>query len=186
VGNDAASSAQSKCAVNVVKLGGIKLVGGETRDGGRETTARGGSYMSTAVKDGGNGGTARLGPSWAELGWMGSERGCSESGSVFRCSRDVVRGPEWGGAGGTAIIDGHVDGDVAMVWRGSRWGTGVWGSGRGELGGLGRVLDRRWRWGGWLSGFVNCATRSDERVCTSSRSSVFWAIDSLDVLFTAL
>jgi hypothetical protein len=78
--------------------------------------------------------------------------------------------------------------DVARVVGplvGSGWVAGVWGSGGGVLGGLGRVLDRRWRWGGWLSSFVKCATRSDERVCTTSRSSVFWAVEGFCASFAA-
>ena len=114
IGIDAASLAQSKRVGVGVKHGAAELVGGEARDGGCETTAGGGSDMSTAVKDRGNGGTARLGSSRAELGWMGGKRGCfEESGSVCRRSRDVVRGPEWGRAGGWAVVVKHVVGDVA-------------------------------------------------------------------------
>ena len=54
---------------------------------------------------------------------MGGKQGCfEESGSVCRRSRDVVRGPEWGRAGGWAIVVKHVVGDVA-----------AFGGGRGGL-----------------------------------------------------
>ena len=84
VGNDAASSAQSKRVGAGVKHGGTGLGGCETRDCGLETAGRGGSDTSTAVKDGGHRETARLVPSWGELGGMGSERrtGCGWGASV--------------------------------------------------------------------------------------------------------
>ena len=55
IGIDAASSAQSKRVGVGVEHGAAELVGGEARDGVCETTAGGGSDMSTAVKDRGNG-----------------------------------------------------------------------------------------------------------------------------------
>jgi hypothetical protein len=62
VGNVAASLAQSKRVGTGVEHSGAGLEGGETRDGGRKTAAQGDSDMSTAVKDGGSGETACLGP----------------------------------------------------------------------------------------------------------------------------
>jgi hypothetical protein len=45
--------------------------------------------------------TARLQGVWGELGGWDMFRGCSAGSSrVFRCSGAVVRGPEWGRAGG--------------------------------------------------------------------------------------
>lgn len=75
VGNDAASSAQSKRAGTGVELSGIRLEGGETRDGGCRTGPGGSSDMVAAVGDGGDDETARLRGLWGELGCMGGDGG---------------------------------------------------------------------------------------------------------------
>jgi hypothetical protein len=186
IGIDAASSAQSKRAGIEVERGATELAGGEAGDGGRETVAVGVGDPLSAVKDVRRGETARLWLNWGELGRIGSERGCSdESGSVRRRSRGVARSPEWGRAGGSAVIDGSVDADVAVAFGGSSCITGVWESSWGWQGGVGGLLDRRCGEWGRQGSFVECTTRSDERVRTASYSSVSWAVHSLRTSFPA-
>ena len=90
----------------------------ETRDGGGETIAGGVSDIAAAVKGMGGGETTRLGPSWGELGRMGSER-----------ETDSER---WASVG----VDGVI-GNAAGVWDTGDGETmcfrGVWG----KLGGWG-------------------------------------------------
>lgn len=74
VGNDAASSAQSKRAGTGVELSGIRLEGGETRDGGCRTGPGGSSDMVAAMGDGGTtkqlvyGGCGVSWGVWVEMG----------------------------------------------------------------------------------------------------------------------
>jgi hypothetical protein len=74
-GIDSVSSAQSRRAGIGVEHSGAGLGSGGTGGGGRETMAVGGSDASAAVKDGGDGETARRGPSWGKLERMGGEQG---------------------------------------------------------------------------------------------------------------
>ena len=46
----------------------------------------------------------------------------------------MARCPEWGRAGDVAVIDEHIDGDVAAAWGGLRYRTVGWGSSWGALG----------------------------------------------------
>ena len=74
----------------------------------------GGPDISAAVKDGGNNETARFQGTWGKQGGWDTVQGCpGVSPNVFRCSRAVVHGPEWGRAGDTAVVDGRVVDDVA-------------------------------------------------------------------------
>jgi hypothetical protein len=89
VGNDAASSAQSKRAVTGVELGGIGPEGGETRDGGCKTGPGGSSDMVAAMEDGGDDETARF------RGTGGTSGGCRDApGSVLCRFSAVACGPE--------------------------------------------------------------------------------------------
>jgi hypothetical protein len=93
------------------------------------------------VEDEGSSEAARFQLSGGELGRMGSKLGCSEgSSSVRRRSRGVARGSEWGSAGGSAVVDEHVDDDVAVVLGRSRCVTGSSGTGWGELRDRGGVV----------------------------------------------
>ena len=142
-GIDAVSSAQLRPVGTGVEHSGAGLEGGETRDGGRKTAAKGGSDMSMAVKDGGDKVTARLGPGWGELGGWDMVGGCSSvSRCVLRHSWAVGCGLGWGRAGDTAVVDGHVVDDVAGNCGGSGFATGFRGAKWGELGRLGRVCRR--------------------------------------------
>ena len=77
VGNDAASSAQSKRVGTGIVHRVTGLRGGSTRDEGRKTAAVGDSGTWAVVNDARDGGTARIRGFWGELGRMGGEWGCS-------------------------------------------------------------------------------------------------------------
>jgi hypothetical protein len=119
--------------------------------------------------------TTRFRGFWGKQGGWDVFRGGSESSSSsFRCSRAVVRGLEWGRAGNSAGIDVRVDVDVAVVSSGSRCGTG---DGEASWGGVGGGMSRHWcSWDG-QSSFIECTTRSDERIRTTSHNAVFRAVD---------
>ena len=77
---------------------------------------------------------------WGELGVWDAFRGYfAGSGHVYRCSGAAAGGPESGRAGGSVIVDEHVDDDAAVVLG----GTGVCGTSRRELGGVGDLLGLR-------------------------------------------
>jgi hypothetical protein len=103
------------------------------------------------VWDMGVGETSRFWVFWCELGGWDGLWGCFGGFmSVHHHFPAVARGPEWGRAGCSAIVDGHVIDDIAClvdacgVILGSWWITGAQRSSRGELGCLGGVLDRCW------------------------------------------
>jgi hypothetical protein len=80
----------------------------------------------------GGGGTTRFGGIWGKLGGWDKAWGCSdESSVVFRCFEVAARGPEWGRAGGSVVIDGRVLGDVAVAlgvsWVSTKVGEASWG-----------------------------------------------------------
>jgi hypothetical protein len=148
-GIDTVSSAQSKHIGIEVEHEATELAGGEAGDRGHETVAVGVGDPSSAVKDVRRGEMARLWLNWGELGRIGSEQGCSdESGSVHHRSRGVARSPEWGRAGGSAVIDRSVDADVAVTFGGSSCITGVWESSWGWQGGVGGSWTVVWSPGG--------------------------------------
>ena len=116
--------------------------------------------------------------SWSELGWSGSEWGCSDgSGSMFHCFLAGARGPEWGRVG--CLVD--VDGDVAVEWGSLRCGMGGWGMSWGGQGGVRELLGLLW---GWWSSFIKCTTCSDEHARMTLCNSVSWAVNSIVALFT--
>jgi hypothetical protein len=61
----------------------------------------------------------------------------------------------------------------------------VWGVSWGRRGGVGGGVGRRRSWWGCLGGFVEYTTRSEERVRTTSRNGVCWAVDGVCTSFTA-
>jgi hypothetical protein len=125
--------------------------------------------------------TARLRGVWGELGGWNELWGCSDRpGGVSRHFRAVASGLERGRAG-VSVID---DDDVAVAFGGSRCGTGDRGANWGEQSGVGGCSGRRWRWWGWHSCSVECTTRSDERVRTTSCDAVFGAVDRRRTSFT--
>ena len=66
-------------------------------------------------------------------------------------SQGVAHGPEWGRAGDVAVIDEHVNSDMAVVWGGLRYGMMGWGSSWGALGAVdGRLSLCLGFWGGQL------------------------------------
>jgi hypothetical protein len=75
VGNDVASSAQSKRVGVGIEHGGTELEGGSTRDGGGRMVPAGVSGVLAVIEGGGGSEKACLQPSWGEMGRMGSERG---------------------------------------------------------------------------------------------------------------
>ena len=78
-----------------------------------------------------------------------------------------------------------VSGNVAIVLGGSGFGAGGRGLNWWELGRLGGVVEcclGRW---GWQSCSVECVTRSDEHVRTTSCDGLSWAVDSVGASFTA-
>jgi hypothetical protein len=85
-----------------------------------------------------------------EVGGLHRVWGCSVgSGLVFRCSRGAVCGSEWGRAGDSAVVEKHVDSDVAVALRVLGCSTRVKGASWGQRGGVGGSMDRCWRWWGW-------------------------------------
>jgi hypothetical protein len=104
VGNDAASSAQSKRR-------GTWLNGDSTRGRGSETVAGGGSDTLVAVKGTGGGETDRLWGVWGKLGgWDIFEGRFGVPGSEARRFAAADCGPGWGKAWGSIVV---VD-DVAV------------------------------------------------------------------------
>jgi hypothetical protein len=76
---------------------------------------------------------------WCELGGGSGLWGCSAGFTFVRhCFPAVARGPGWGKAWSSAVVDD----DVAVAQGGSRFGVGVRGASRGGLGCVGRLLDR--------------------------------------------
>jgi hypothetical protein len=172
VGNDSASAAQSKCEGTGVELGSIGLEEGSTRDGGHETAAAAGPDVLAVVEDGGDGETTRLRLSWLELGQMGGEQGArGERGASLGVDGIVGDAAVPSGTGGV--------GDDGATVVDSGYTTGVWGASRGEQGGVVHFLDRRWEQWGRQSRSIECTTRSGERVRTTSRNGVSWAVDVL-------
>ena len=68
------------------------------------------------------------------------------------CELDIALAVVFGAVAAEFII--VIGGDMAVALGGSRFGMGVWGTSRGELGRLGGVLDCRWGLLGWQSHFV--------------------------------
>ena len=85
------------------------------------------------------------------------------------------------GAGITAVVGS----EMVVAMGGSGGETGGWWMSWEQWGGVGCILGLRWESWGEQGRFVKCVTHSDERICMASCSSVFWAADSLRVLFTA-
>jgi hypothetical protein len=74
----------------------------------------GGSDVPAVVEGAKRVETACLWLSWGEVGSWEAFRGCCNgSSSVFCCFRAAAGGSEWGRAGGSAIVDECVDGDLA-------------------------------------------------------------------------
>ena len=83
---------------------------------------------------------ARLWGVWGELGHIGGERGRSDGSGSVSCRFWVfVRGPGWGRRQDSVVVDGRVDGDVAVVPCTLR----EMGDGGMCCGVLGQLLDRR-------------------------------------------
>jgi hypothetical protein len=124
---------------------------------------------------------------WGKLGGWNGLQGCSDGlGSVLRHSRAAAHGSEWGRAGGSAVVDKHVDDDVAVALRVPGCSTRVKGAGCGELGSVGGLLDRHLGQWGWQSSFIEQQTCSNEHIHTWLRSTVCWAVDNFRASFTAL
>jgi hypothetical protein len=146
VGRDSASSAQSRQVGSgeTVRLGPSRgergWINGERRvSAGADGVVgdAGGVYQTDDAE------TARLRGGWGKQGGWDTFRGCSESSSsVFRCSRAVVRGLEWGRAGNSAVVDERVDDNVVVMSCGSGHTTGSWGTSWGSTVGSGRVYRR--------------------------------------------
>ena len=91
------------------------------------------------VWDVGGSETSRFWGFWCELGgWNGLWRCSGGFTFVRRCFPAVARGPGWGKAWGSAVVND----DVAIALGGLRFGTGVWGASWGELVRLGGLLGR--------------------------------------------
>ena len=99
-----------------------------------------------------------------------------------------VHGLEWSRAGDTAVVDKHVDDDmahhIALGYIAGGRGTS-WGGPGGKQGCVWGLLGRRCSWWGCLGGFVEYTMRSEEHVRTTSRNGFSWAVDGLWVSFTA-
>jgi hypothetical protein len=100
---------------------------------------------------------------------------------VYRRFIGVGSRPERGRSGGAGVVVY----DVAVGRRGSGGGTGFRGASRGELGGTRGLLGLRLAFWGEESRFVECTTRSDERVRTTSYIAVCRAVDRRRTSFTA-
>jgi hypothetical protein len=180
VGNDAASSAQSKCA------------------GGGETARLGLSRVEQGCAGGNGGIDGEQGVSmvvdsemaccwgfWGELGVWDMFRGCfAGSSCVCRCSGAASGGPELGRAGDSVFVNEHVDGDMAVV-LGVSGRAGVWGARWGEVGGVRSFLGHRSELDGGRGHFVEQTTRSDKHVFSSSHNSVLRAVVLRCMLFSA-
>jgi hypothetical protein len=157
MGNDSASSAQSKRGV------------GLNTDGGVGVGCRSGGSAISSCKS-------------AEREPWNSSWGCFVGSGRARCRSGAAGGsPESGRAGDAAVVDD----DMAVVRRGSRCGLGVWGTSWGEPGAAGGLLGLRLKFWGERVRFVEQTTRSNKRVCTSSCNSVCWATDRRGTLVTA-
>jgi hypothetical protein len=85
-------------------------------------------------------------------------------------------------AAGVAAVVGD---DVALAVGGSGVGTGVWGTSRGGQGGADSLPGPRCGSWSWPGRSVEYATRSGERIRTTSRNGVFSAVDGPCTLFGA-
>jgi hypothetical protein len=98
---------------------------------------------SAGVHDAGGRETARSRGVWGIPGGWDTLRGSSGgSPGVVRRFGAAIGGPEWGRAGGWAVVDSRGDDDVAVALGGS-CGTGFWGTSWGEQGATGRLLGLR-------------------------------------------
>jgi hypothetical protein len=126
----------------------------------------------------GGGETARLRGSGGERGSWDTSGGCFDMpGGVSRRPGAAARRSEWGRAVDTAVVDEHVDDDVAVVLGRLRCVTGSRGTGWGEQRGLGWLLDcRLGRWG--LQGSsVGQTTCSGEHMGAWACNAVCCAVD---------
>ena len=89
-GIDATSSAQLRWAGAGVEHGGTGLKGVGAKDKGCEMGPRGSSGMVAAMEDGGDNETARLGPSWGELGCTRGDGGADGEWGVSAVVDSVV------------------------------------------------------------------------------------------------
>jgi hypothetical protein len=185
VGNDMASSAQSKCGgggktarlrLSWVGLGCTGGDGGVDSERGVSTGLDGVVGDMAGVWEVVSDETARFWVFWDEHSEWDRTWGCSEgSGRVCRRFGVVESGPGWGIAGDWAVVDSDVAdcvdawGIVVGSWR-------ITGARGGMLEGAGGLLVRRWRRWGWQSCSVECTTRSDERVRTTSCNGVSWVV----------
>jgi hypothetical protein len=117
-----------------------------------------------------------VGAAFTAGGWVSVVSGavCMLDGALDAVSEAVAAGNI--GIGGC---------DVATSMGALGYVNRVWGVSWGRRGGVEGAVGRHCSWWGCLGAFVKYMTHSEERVHTTSRNGVFWAVYSICMSFTA-